>query len=565
MFSESELYRTIFEHVSDVTVFVFDDQLRYVLAAGAALQEAGWQPEDLLGHTPHDVLPAEEASELEEHFRAALRGETRHHEHEGLQRDDVLWFNTISPLTGPDGTVVGGLVISRDMAGIRKLEESRRHLAETARASTRRAAMERWRSERLQFLIQVNHALAATLDRRDVMRVVTRVAVPRLGDWCSIHVMLDPADKSPEVEVAHVDPEMVEYARELIDTFPYDPKGPAGVPRVLRTGEPEFLPDLSEELFEKLGTPAAAIEIVRKLQLRSVITVPLIKRSRIIGAMQFVRAGSEHGYDSEDLTLAEAMAGRVASSLENHRLLEQQKDIAHTLQQSLLPDRLPKIPGVECGVAYRAGEEAAEVGGDFYDLFEIDADRYAVVIGDVCGSGPHAAALTWLARHNLRSSAWRGDGPSAILSHLNDAIRRTESATFCTLIYGELRPESGGAVLNIANGGHPPPIIVPSSGDAWAMQPLGPLAGVMEAAKFREETIRIAPGDTIVLFTDGVTDLPPPHALAGDELLGLVEEAVRSTAHPQNAVARLLESLDTRTPFTSRQDDVALLVLRASA
>jgi PAS domain S-box-containing protein len=565
MFTEAELYRTIFDHVPDVTVFVFDEELRYVLAAGAALQRAGWDPEEMLGRTPSDLLPAEEATELEDHFRAVLHGETRLHEHGGLQQDDVFWFSTISPLSGRDGTVVGGVIVSRDMAGIRRLEESRQHLAESARASTRRADAERWRRERLQFLIQVNHALSATVDRRDVMRVVTRVAVPRLGDWCSIHVLFDPGDKTPEVEVAHVDPAMVKYARELLERFPYDPNGLAGVPHVIRTGQAEFLAEISDELLGSLDIPDEALEIVRKLQLRSVITVPLIKRSRVIGAMQFVRAGTEGGYEHEDLTLAEAMAGRVASALDNHRLLEQQKEIAQTLQRSLLPDRLPEIPGIEYGVAYRAGAEAAEVGGDFYDLFEIDDDRYAVVIGDVCGSGTRAAALTSLARHNLRSNAWRGDGPAKVLTHLNDAIRRTASATFCTLIYGELRPGSDGAVLTLANGGHPPPIVVPSKGDAWMMQPMGPLAGAIDVATFREEKLRIGPGDTIVLFTDGVTDLPPPHALAEDDLLAMVEEAVRSTIDPQRAVVRLLEDLDARTPFSGRQDDVALLVLRANS
>lgn len=560
--TEADLYHSLLERLPDVTVFVFDDELRYVLVGGAAFSRLGWSKEELLGHRPDELMPPAEAAVLEDHFRAALRGETRTHEHPGIGRSDIHWVSTISPLLDARGSIVGGTVVSRDVAEIRQLKEAGRRLAASASASSKRADAERFLRERLEFLNEVNRILAATVDRRDVMRAVTRRAVPRLGDWCAIHVFFERTDRVPDVEVAHVDPGMVEYARELMERFPYDPDAPTGVPFVVRTGEPELIAEITDEMLAQIHVPDEALEVVRQLRLHSVITVPLIKWDRVLGAMQFVSSGPDRTYDRDDLTLAEAMAGRVASSLENHRLMEQQKNIAQTLQRSLLPAQLPDIPGIECAVAYRAAGEGAEVGGDFYDLFELGEGRFGIVIGDVCGSGPHAAALTSLARHSVRANAWRGDRPADVLARVNDAVRRTEPATFCTLVYGELACQPDGAVLTIANGGHPPPIVVPAGGVARTTSQLGPLVGVLEDASFREERIELASTDTIVFYTDGVTDLPPPHALEEPELLEIVNDAVRGSRDADDVNARISATLDRRTPFRARHDDVALLVLR---
>ena len=561
-FTDADLYRSLLERLPDVTVFAFDAQLRYVLVCGGAFSRLGWTREELLGRRPSDVMPAGEGAVLEEHFRAALRGETRHYEHPGIRRSDTHWLSTISPLFAGDGSVVGGTVVSRDVAEIRRLEDAGRRLEVSASAATERVHAERFLRERLEFLNEVNRVLATTVSRRDVMRAVTRAAVPRLGDWCSIHVFFEPNDQVPEVEVAHVDPAMVEYARELQERFPYDPAAPRGVPSVVRTRQPELLAEINEEVLAQVELPEDALEVVRALRLHSVITVPLIKWDRVVGAMQFVLSGPDRRYDRDDLTLAEAVAGRVASSLENHRLMEQQKVIAQTLQRSLLPVRLPDIPGIGRAVAYQAAGEGNEVGGDFYDVFEIDGGRFGVVIGDVCGKGPHAAALTSLMRHSVRASAWRGDCPAEVLAHVNDAVRRTEPATFCTLVYGELVCPPDGATLTIANGGHPPPIVVRAGGTAVPTGRLGPLVGVIEHPSFEEETIEIDRGDTIVLYTDGVTDLPPPDALDDAELLTIVGEAARESSDAEEVVASLSARLERRTPFSARHDDVALLVLR---
>lgn len=563
--TEAELYRSLLENLPDVIVGVFDEQLRYVLVGGEAFFRVGWTKEELLGHRPGELLDHAEAVALEGHFRAALRGEARTHAHPGILRPEIPWLSTISPFRAEGGTIVGGIVVSRDIAEIRQLEEAGRRLAALASAKSERADAESFLRERLEFLNEMNRVLEVTVDRKDVMRAVTRAAVPRLGDWCAIHVFFERTDMVPDVEVAHVEPRMVDYARELVERFGYDRDAPTGVPFVIRTGRSELIAEITDEMLAGIGISADAVEVVRQLQLHSAITVPLIKWGRVLGAMQFVLSGPDRTYGRDDLSLAEAMAGRIASALENHRMMEQQKDIARTLQRSLLPARLPGIQGIDCAVEYRAAGEGVVVGGDFYDIFALDDSRFAIVIGDVCGKGPSAAAVTSLVRHSIRANAWRGDRPAEVLAHVNKAILHAEQSTFCTVVYGELACRADGAVLTMANGGHPPPIVVPNSAMVWATGQLGPLVGVFEDALFGEATIELASGDTVVLYTDGVTDLPPPHAIDDSGLLQIVDSAVRRSSGADGVTARIFATLDARAPSPERDDDIALLVLQVHA
>ena len=162
------------------------------------------------------------------------------------------------------------------------------------------------------------------------------------------------------------------------------------------------------------------------LDLRSAITVAMKKRGRVVGALQFIRSVRSRPYTADDVALAETVAGRIASSLENLRLHERQREIARTLQRSLLPATLPDMPGLDTAVRYWPHGEGSEVGGDFYDIFALEEPgQFAIVLGDVCGTGPAAAALTGLARHTIRDSAWHGDPPATVLAALNRAVRRS--------------------------------------------------------------------------------------------------------------------------------------------
>jgi PAS domain S-box-containing protein len=424
------------------------------------------------------------------------------------------------------------------------------------------AENERISRERLEFLGMINDALSTATSRAEVMHNVTRAAVPRLGDWCAIFVLPDPDAVIPDIDIAHVDPEMISYARDLQKRFPYDPGAQAGIPAVIRTGRSEFYPEIDDEVIERADPTHEARDVVEKLGLRSAIAVPLEKRGRILGAIQFVNVESSRRFTVDDLALARAAAARIASSLEYIRLNEHQRRIATTLQASLLPAKLPDIAGIDVAVRYWATGEGTVVGGDFYDLFEVDPEHWAVVMGDVCGTGPAAAALTGLARHTIRASAWHGADHESVLRNVNNAVLRSGQVTFCTAIYGTLAHAPDGFTFVMASGGHPLPIVRRAGGGIETLGTPGTLLGAFPDSRSVTVTAHLGPGDTMLLYTDGVTDVAPPYDL-GTEALGAMFDASSASATTAADVAdRLGHELSSILPLAERNDDIALLVVR---
>jgi PAS domain S-box-containing protein len=458
------------------------------------------------------------------------------------------------------GVVTGTVGCSMDVTDRVSQEVERHRLAAIA---TEAAASERLQRERLEFVAAINDALHAASNVHEIMVNVTTQTVPRLGDWCSIHVLPFQGGLIPDVEIAHVDPAMVTYARQLNDRFPYRPDAATGVAKVIRTGRAEFYPDITDVIVDDLHLTDDERDILTQLALRSAISVPLTKRGRVLGAMQFVMSSSSRRYTEDDLALARTVADRIASSIENFRLLEQQRAIAHTLQQSLLPAALPDIPGVEIAVRYWPAGEANTVGGDFYDVFALATHRWAVVIGDVCGTGPASAALTGLARHTIRDSAWHGDRPVEVLASLNRAVLNSGAQSFLTAIYASLDSAGPRPELTVACGGHPLPIHVSRQGAAAIGSP-GKLLGMFEDARGATQSIALEPGDAVVFYTDGATDVRPPHWLDSGQFTAIVAQAAQDATSAEAVADRLHEALEIVLPFKHREDDIALLVLRMS-
>jgi PAS domain S-box-containing protein len=422
------------------------------------------------------------------------------------------------------------------------------------------AESERLGRERLQFLADINDALNRADDEAQVMANVVRAAVPWLGDWCAMVVV--PEDPgAPAIEVAHADPSMHEYAREVKARYPFDLDARTGVGAVVRTGTTEFLPEVDAATLDRAPITDEQRDIARMLGLRSAITVPLVKRGRVIGALQFVSSTRGRVYTDADRALAEVAAGRIASTLMNRRLNEHQRMIATTLQQSLLPHELPEIPGLEVAVRYWAAGAGTQVGGDFYDVFEID-DGWAVVIGDVCGTGPQAASLTGLVRHTIRALAWQGCAHEEVLRQVNRAILRSERSTFCTALYSTLRHRDDGLELTIAAGGHPLPIVCRADGTTETAGRAGTLLGAYRDPHSCTVATTLQPGDTVLLYTDGVTDVRPPHDLGVEALRAIVADAERDAPSAEDVTTRLGDALSSILPINARDDDIAILVLR---
>ncbi len=458
-----------------------------------------------------------------------------------------------------DGNVMGTIGCVGDVTEQMQTVLEREQLMS---AALHAAENERVSRERLEFLGLINDALSTATSRAEVMHNVTRAAVPHLGDWCAMFVLPEPDAEIPDIDVAHRDPEMLSYARSLAQRFPYDPASETGIPGVIRTGRSEFYPEIDDALLDQADATGEARDIVHALALRSSIAVPLEKRGRILGAIQFVNLESSRRYTIDDLTLAHAAAARIASSLEYIRLNEHQRKIATTLQASLLPAKLPEIAGLDLAVRYWATGEGTVVGGDFYDVFDVDADHWAVVIGDVCGTGPAAAALTGLARHTIRASAWHGASHGEVLSNVNTAVLRSGQITFCTALYGTVAHAPGGFTFEMASGGHPLPIICRAGAGTETLGQPGTLLGAFPDSKSVTVTADLAPGDTMLLYTDGVTDVAPPYDLGTGALSKMFESSCASARTAAEVADRLGSELSTILPLADRNDDIALLVVR---
>ncbi len=249
---------------------------------------------------------------------------------------------------------------------------------------------------------------------------------------------------------------------------------------------------------------------------------------------------------------------------ERKRIAERVGYIAQALQESLLPLRLPAIPGVEVAAYYRPAGEGHLVGGDFYDVFAIDGGRWAVVVGDVRGKGPRAAGITALARYTLRAAAVHRRRPSGILKMLNDAIlrQRTDLDDFCTAAYGRLQVVPGeGARLTLSIGGHPLPLLLRAGGRVESAGHIGTLLGVDGTPHLVDRTVHLHPGDALVFYTDGLLDAyAPARALSEAALVALVDSCAGLSAA---GIAERIQTVALDLAGTEPRDDVALLVLRA--
>jgi serine phosphatase RsbU (regulator of sigma subunit)/anti-sigma regulatory factor (Ser/Thr protein kinase)/uncharacterized protein YigA (DUF484 family) len=430
--------------------------------------------------------------------------------------------------------------------------------------------LERAARERSEFLEHTNTVLTRSLEIPDVMRRVVKAAVPRLGDWCQLAVFTDEHSNIPSIEVAHVDPDKLALARELRDRFPYDPDSATGLPAAVRTGTTQYYPDITDELINLAVPDPDARDVLRQLRVRSMINVPLSGRSGILGALQLVQAESGRRYSPADVQLAEAVAARVAIALENATLYEREREIAATLQRSLLPPHLPEVPGFEVAHRYWTASDTALVGGDFYDVLNVGPDAWAVLVGDVSGKGITAAALTGVARQTARAAARHAAGPSEVLEWLDDALKDQADeygGQYCTAIYGLLErgdaERADGWRFRFVLGGHPRPVHIPAGEAPRFVGTPGTALGIIPAPTFHETELVLAPGDTLLLYTDGVTDVPGPSALDDAGLLAFVADAMRET--PEATVSALYQALETRHARVARRDDTAILALHHPA
>ena len=418
------------------------------------------------------------------------------------------------------------------------------------------------RAEREQnFLSESSRILSASLDPDETLRQIAQLAVPRIADWCAVDLRSD-VGPPERVALAHADPEQVQRGRELGERYPSDPHAEQGLPQVLRTGVSEIYPEIPDEMLRAGAHDEEHLEILRDIGMRSAMIVAMPGRDGPIGAMTFVSGESGRRFEDTDLALAEELARRCATALENARLYADRAYIAKTLQESLLPAELPAIPGLETAARFRASGDGNEVGGDFYDLFETGGRGWTVVVGDVCGKGPDAAAVTALARYTLRAAAMRERLPSRSLRVLNEALlRQRQDRRFCTVAYAYFEQNGDGRTrVGFASGGHPLPVVLRADGTAEWFGAHGTLLGVVPDPDLEDRTTELAPGDALVFYTDGVTEAKGPDGMLGED--AVLEVVASAAGLDADSIAGKVEEAALEKQEGAPRDDIAVVVLR---
>jgi serine phosphatase RsbU (regulator of sigma subunit) len=384
-----------------------------------------------------------------------------------------------------------------------------------------------------------------------------RVSVRAKAEWCTAN-LLQRDGSIRRLSGAHRDPSREHLLGELERRYPLSADDPTGAGSVLRSGRPELIREIDDDMLRSATRDPEHMRLLRTLGLRSRMIVPMVVRGKMTGTLTFARGEGERPYTLEDLRIVMEVARRATVAIAHAELYRERSHIAHTLQRSLLPPRLPDIAGFELAARYRAAGEGFDVGGDFYDAFETRGG-WALVVGDVCGKGPEAASLTSLARSALRTGAVVESIPSRVLEVTNEAVMRERiDDRFLTALFMQLDPADGTIVL--ANGGHPPPIVLRSSGEVEQIDGRGPVIGVLADTTFEDSGLQLAPGDAVIAYTDGVLDAGAPERLLDTRALAdlLAANAGRSAAELAEAVERLAIEVSAGSP----RDDIAVLVLR---
>jgi len=414
--------------------------------------------------------------------------------------------------------------------------------------------------QRLDFLLEASSLLGASLDFEQTLERLARLAVSGLADVCLIDV-LDPSGAVRRMAAAHADPMLQPVADVLRDRYPPDPAGPHPSVDVMKTGRSRF-GAFGPESLRATTRDEEHFRLVNELGFRSFICLPLLARGRILGAITLVSTSPERSFDQAEVGLAEDLARRAALAADNARLYGERTRVARALQASLLPRELPDVPGFEVAARYHAAGEGNEVGGDFYDLFETDDRGWAVVIGDVCGKGPEAAAVTGQARYTVRAAAMRQRRPSRILDTLNEALRQQrDDARFCTVTFVRMRLTDSGARLTVACGGHPPPVILRRNGLVESVGHAGTLLGVFPDPELDDELANLEHGDAMILYTDGVIGTPSKgKVMTEDRVARMLEPLAGRSA---SDIAAHLEDAVIEFQGGVLRDDVAIVVLRS--
>src|SRR5688572_4247052 len=525
--------KLLFANDAAVATLGFDSAEALMAAPTATIMERFELIDERGDPFPLEALPGRRALAGEENAETVVRFRVR-------ATGDERWSAVkATPIRNEDGSVKMAINVIEDITTHKRAEQGQR------------------------FLARSGDVLASVLDPDELLVEIANLAVPELADWCAVDLLTE-GGMLERKALAHVDPAVRQRAIDLSTRYPTDPDAPQGIYHVARTGQPELYPDIPDEMLRQSAVDEEHYQEMIAIGIRSAIAVPLATRGRTLGTLTWVNGLSGRRFDQQDVELAQEVARRCATAVDNARLYSERSYIARTLQQSLLPVELPDIPGIEAAARFRPTGEGNEVGGDFYDVFETGSHGWTIVMGDVCGKGPDAAAVTALARYTLRAAAMREFLPSRSLAVLNEALlRQRDDRRFCTVAYAYLEKLDEGARVGISTGGHPLPILLRVAGSVEPVGAPGTLLGAVPDPNLEDRAVTLAPGDSLVFYTDGVIESRVTSNGVLDERR-LMELVATCTGRDPDAIATKLEEAAVLSQNGSPKDDIAVLVLRVA-
>jgi len=552
--AEPEFWREVFDHLG-AGLAVVDSTGRIAAVNPAAEELLGRTAAAMLGRDFHDLLHqgADGATPHRAPCRlltALTHGTAAHAETDSFTRGDgrpvrVTWSGT--PVI-KDGAVVGMTVLFADITATEAAHADR---------AAHMIALEN-RTGRLALVAEINAVLAQPLDTEVALSRLARLLVPRLADWAAVDLCVE----SGQVRrVTVTGPEGRNFAQEAwrCPLPPLAAHSRSSLVRVLHGGEPAVLGP--QEIAAPPDSSLAAVQaaFLQATGAVSAVVVPLGAARQITGALTLVRTDPSRPFDTAELALARDIGRQVGLAIDNARAFGRQREIAEAMQRNLLA-RLPQPGPLRLSARYQPAPAGSQVGGDWYDAFPLRDGATALVIGDVVGHDLNAAAGMAQLHGTLRSLAWDRTGPpSAIIDRLDEAIPRITDVSMATAILARVEgPEDGPWRLHWTNAGHPPPLLVTRDGRAeYLDRGRGLLLGTGLSSDARPDAATpLPPGSTLLLYTDGLIEVP------GTDLdTGLEDLRRHAAAFARHPLEDFCDQILKRVPV-SNTDDIALLALR---
>ncbi|MBB2899671.1 PAS domain S-box-containing protein [Kineococcus radiotolerans] len=439
--------------------------------------------------------------------------------------------------------------------GVLTFSDARAHGAEVSRQRARLADLEA-ANVRLALLADVSRALGDSDDVVTGLRTLARLLVPVLADWVTVDVLAEDGSALERVALTHRDPALdAAGAARLGPLPPLRPGMTSGLAQVLH-GAPlhhhRVVPAVAVD-----ALAAERLDLVRDLGAVEGITAPLRARGRTLGAITLVRTDTARPYRQEDLDFTADLAARAGALLDTTRVLGRQVHRAEQMQRALLPELAPRIGPLELAGLYRPASDLAQVGGDWYDAFALPDGSTGFVIGDVAGHDLHAATRMGAIRHKLRALAGDRIGPaSEVVTRLDRVVQRFAPDDVATLIYARLTTTPGDPHLHWTCAGHPPPLLLTPGAPARLLDDVVDLpVGVADLAR-ADADLPLAPGATLVLYSDGLVEHPGESLTTGLARLLRVGADLGGTPLPGLGPELLARMRPTGL------DDIAVLAVR---